>query len=338
MVFDVSQDILEMISAILPKIGGVAIVLILGFIIGKLVGKAITVIMTRVGIDRVISDSGLGKTLKEANLTLSSLIGTLARWFIYLIALLTIADIMQVAALSNFLELVVEYIPYLILGLLIIGLGFLFADFISKAIANSLREIGFIHVEIVNFFVRLFVYLIVVLTSLSVMKIDITIINTFASAMAWGLAAGIALAMGLALGLGLKDAIAKNAESVLKSVGFATSKLSQEIKTKDLEGEIKRLESEINTLRQEKMRELEEKKARLETLSKPVENIEEFLNKVVGSSGKVTKVYGGYQVMILDPIIFPWADVMITMQNMGYDVWVSKKDNMYFVVCKLKAE
>jgi hypothetical protein len=332
------HDILEMISALLPKIGAIAIVLILGFIIGKLVGKAITVVMNRLDVDRVISNSGLGKTLKEANLTLSSLIGTLARWFIYLIALLTIADIMQVVALSNFLEMVVGYIPYLISGLLIIGLGFLFADFISKAIANSLRGIGFIHVEIVNFFVRLFVYLIVVLTSLSVMKIDITIINTFASAMAWGLSAGIALAMGLGLGLGLKDVIAKNAESFLKSVGFATSKLSQEMKTKDLESEIKRLESELNALKLEKMKELEEKKARVEALSKPVENIEEFLNKVVGSSGKVTRVYGGYQIMILDPIVFPWADVTITMQNLGYDVWISKKDNMHFVVCKLKAE
>jgi hypothetical protein len=332
------ESISEYMLALLPKIGGAAIALILGLIFGKLIGKAIAVILNRFGVDKAISGSSLGKTLAEANLTLSSLIGALVRWFIYLVALLAAVDILQVTAFSNFLTMVVEYIPFLILGLLIIGLGFLFADFISKAIVNSLKDAGLPHTKIVGFLVRFFVYLIVVLTALSVMKIDVTILNTFASAMAWGLAIGIALTIGLALGLGLKDAIARNAESLLKSIGLATSKLSEEITTKELESEIKRLESELNALKEEKKRELEEKKARLEALSKPVENVEEFLNKIVGSTGRITRFYGGYEIEILDPISFPWCDVMLTMQNMGYDVWLSKKDNVYYVTCKLRAE
>jgi hypothetical protein len=338
MIFNVPKDILEMILSLLPKIIEIIMVLVLGFIAGKLVGKMVTIIMGKFGVDKVIGNSSLGKTLKEANLTLSSLIGTLAKWAVYLATLIVVADILQITALSNLLVIIVGYIPYLISGFLIIGFGLLFADFISKIIVNSLKEIKFIHAGVVGFFTRLFMYIIVILTALSVMKLDITLVNIFVSAMAWGLAAGMALAMGLALGLGFKDMIAKNAESFLKSIGLMTSRLDQEVRIKELEGEIKRLESELDVLRQEKRKEIEEKRVRLEALSKPVENVEDFLNKVVGSTGKIAKVYGGYEITISDPITFPWRDVIMTMYNMGYDVWISKKDDAYCIVCKLKTE
>lgn len=338
MIFNIPKDILEMILSILPKIVEVAIVLVLGFIVGKLVGRVVTAIVSRFGIDKVIGSSSLGKTLKEANLTLSFLIGILAKWLVYLVALIVVADILQITTLSSFLNMVVGYIPYLISGFLIIGFGFLFADFISKIIVNSLREIGFIYTGFVSFFTRLLIYVIVILTALSVMKLDITVINIFVSAMVWSLAGGVALAIGLALGLGFKDMIARNAESFLKSVNLMTSRLNQEVRVKELEGEIKRLEDELTIFRQEKERESEEKRARLEVLSKPVENVEDFLNKVVGSTGKVARIYGGYEITILDPTTFPWCDIIVTMYNMGYDVWISKKDNKYYISCKLRTE
>ncbi|RJS74755.1 hypothetical protein CW710_00880 [Candidatus Bathyarchaeota archaeon] len=333
----VIESVVERFTEILPKVGGAAIAIVLGYVFGKLAGKAITALLDRTGIDKAVKNSSVGKALERSNITISSFTGALVRWFIYLVSLLVAADILEITVFSNFLTMLLEYIPYLIVGIFILVLGFMFSDFASNAALNVFRELGLIYSRLLSLLIRMFLYLVVIVMAFSAMKIDVTILYTFANAMAWGLAAGIALVIGLAFGLGLKDAVAKNAENILKSLEATVSRVGEKVTMEQLESEVKRLRSEVEAYKAEKEKEEEEKKARLEALSKPIENLDEFLEKLIGSTGRVRPSYGGYEIEILDPVEFPWCDVLLTMQNLDFDIWFSKKDDVYKITCKPKA-
>ncbi|KYH36187.1 MAG: hypothetical protein AYL29_015330 [Candidatus Bathyarchaeota archaeon B24] len=332
----VVEMVVERFMEILPKVGGAVIAIALGYIFGKLAGRAISALLDRTGIDKAVKDTSVGKALERSNITISSFTGALVRWFIYLVSLLVAADILEITVFSNFLTMLLEYIPYLIVGIFILVLGFMLSDFASNAALNTFKELGLIYSRLLSLIIRVFLYLVVVVMAFSAMRIDVTILYTFANALAWGLAAGLALVIGLAFGLGLKDAVAKNAENILRSLEVTVSKVGERVTMEQLESEIKRLRSELESYKAEKEREEKEREARLEALSKPVENLDEFLEKLIGSTGRVRPAYGGYEIEILNPVEFPWCDVLLTLQNLDFDIWFSKKDDVYKITCKPK--
>lgn len=320
----------------LPKIGGAVIAVALGYVFGRLIGKAVTLLLNKTGIDNAVRRTSIGKALEQSGTTMSSLIGAAVRWFVYLVSLLVAADVLNITVFSNFLTMLLEYIPYLIAGILILILGFTLSDFASNAALNMFRELGVVYSRLLSVAVRLFLYLVVVVIAFSAMKIDVTILYTFASAIAWGLAAGVALMIGLAFGFGLKDVVAKNAENILKSLEATATKMDEKVAMKQLESEIERLKSELESYKEEIEKRDKERAARIEALTRPIENLNEFLEKLVGSTGRVRMSHGGYEIEVLNPIEFPWFDVLLTMQNQGFDIWLSKSDEAYRITCKLK--
>jgi hypothetical protein len=64
-------------------------------------------------------------------------------------------------------------------------------------------------------------------------------------------------------------------------------------------------------------------------------NLESALEQIVGDTGKVNPVLGGYEVDVLDPSRFPWSDVFrLLVVETQLEVWISKKDGGLTVVCE----
>ena len=138
------------------------------------------------------------------------------RIFIYLIAVFAAVNVLQIEILTHYMKMVVEYLPSLIAGIVILIFGLMIADFIGDAITAVGREAKIEYASLVSLAVRGVLYLVVIIIGLSTMKIDVSILNVVVTAISWGVAGAIALGVGLALGFGLKDYVARKAEDWLK--------------------------------------------------------------------------------------------------------------------------
>jgi hypothetical protein len=53
---------------------------------------------------------------------------------------------------------------------------------------------------------------------------------------------------------------------------------------------------------------------------------EERLKKIVGDKAEVSPVYGGFEIKVLKPTLFPWHKVFKQLIEIGQEIWVSRKE------------
>jgi hypothetical protein len=200
-----------------PRIAGAAIILLIGWIAGRTIGRGAAKVLDKAGLAGALRWTALGKALDKSKIRITGFFELGIRWFIYLLAVLGAADVLQIQTLSNFVYSVVEYIPSLIGGIFLILVGFLVADFIGDALISVSKDANIEYGSTFGNGFKAILYFVIIITGLSVMKIDVTVLDTIVTALSWGVAVGAGVGLGIALGWGLKDVVAEEARAWLKS-------------------------------------------------------------------------------------------------------------------------
>lgn len=209
-------DLWLMFVGFIPTAIGVVIVLTIGWIAGRLIGKGVSKVLDKVGVDDALKKTIIGKVLERAGVTCVRFFDLIVRWFVYLIAILAAVDILKIEVLSTLMSRIVQYLPSLIAGVFILILGVIVADFIGDTAEASFEEAKVAYSDILTNGLKFFMYFVAIVMGLSVMKVDVTILYTFANSLAWGAAIGIGVGLGIALGWGLKDTVAKKAKELVE--------------------------------------------------------------------------------------------------------------------------
>jgi hypothetical protein len=223
----IDQFLAQLSSAFLeymPRVAGALVILLAGWAIGRLLGRGVSRLLERAGIADRLGKTVVGRALTRSGIKSARFLELLVRWFVYLIAVLALVDVLQIAPLTAFMTTVVEYLPSFISGIFILLFGLVVADFIGDAVGAIGKEAKIELAPILSVAVKLFLYLTVIVIALATMKIDVTILNEFAKAIAWGTAIGIAIGLGIALGWGLREHVAKNIDKWVASAGTIATK------------------------------------------------------------------------------------------------------------------
>jgi len=194
----------SIIMTYLPGIIGALIILLIGWIVGRLLGKAVRIILDKIaGID-VIENSGFTSSFKRAGITVGYIGDIAVRIIVYLIAILAAADILNMDFISALMTSIVEYIPHIVAFIILIVAGLLlvdyFIDFLSKYYGGQVEFIS-----PVLLILRIFLYFVIAILGLSQLMLDLTIIYTFVTPIAWGIGIGLGAAIAIIVGFGLKN-------------------------------------------------------------------------------------------------------------------------------------
>jgi hypothetical protein len=65
---------------------------------------------------------------------------------------------------------------------------------------------------------------------------------------------------------------------------------------------------------------------------------QEEVIKIVGVTGEVAPEYGGYEIMVVKPDLFPWHAVLDLLIETGQGIWITKKDGKIRVNTQPKVE
>jgi len=224
-------EIWTAIVQMLPRIAGAVIALIIGWIAGRALGKGVSKILDKVGVDDALRPTLFGRVLERSGITCVGFFDLIVRWFVYLIAVFAAVDILEITILSNYMNMVVAYLPSLIAGVVILIAGFIVTDYISDLMRKVGEEAEIAYSRLFADGLRLFLYSVVIILGLSQMKIDVSILYIFANALSWGIAIGVCVGLGIALGWGFKDILAKSAKEWIESM-TTTAKKVEEVRTK----------------------------------------------------------------------------------------------------------
>lgn len=209
---DIGEMIIQPVSgsigamaAILPYVIAAVIILIIGWIAGRILGKAGYFIMEKSGCCQSLQATPVGKTLLESGCSVPQAVDYLIRIIIYLLAIMSAADTLKIESLQTIVAEVLEFIPNIIAFVLIMVIGLLLVDYFSDFIAGMGKTAEAELLEPTIVLLRLFLYFIVIVLALTQLRIQLDIIYAFVVPLSWGIGLGIGAAIAIIFGWGLKD-------------------------------------------------------------------------------------------------------------------------------------
>jgi Conserved TM helix len=217
---------LNLILTFIPRLFGFAIILLVGWLIATLVSKGVTLLLRKVGFDRMSERIGLNRFEERMGVKMDSagILGKIVFWFILLIFLVPAADALGVPAVSNVLNELVAYIPNVFVAILVLFLGALAGTVVADLVRGTAASAK---VGNPNLFANLARYAILgfaVLIALEQLQIAPTLLNELFGA----LVAAVAIAFGLAFGLGGQETARKWLNRGESTMSTAASQLQEQ--------------------------------------------------------------------------------------------------------------
>jgi len=127
---------LSLLFAFVPRLLGFLVILIIGYFVATAVSKGITILLRKVGFDRISTRIGLTRLEAQMGIKMDAagILGRIVYWFIFLIFIVTAVDALGLTAVSALLNQVLDYIPNVFVAILILFLGTLAATFVADLV------------------------------------------------------------------------------------------------------------------------------------------------------------------------------------------------------------
>ncbi len=136
--FDSIVVIFERIFAAIPHIIGAAVILAIFYFVGRLLAKLATKALTKIRFDELPVKLGLAKKPIKGAGSPSNVVGYTTMVFMMLFGIMMAADLLGFTAVRELIAVLTQFLGLVILGVVIIGIGILVANFV----ANILRAAG----------------------------------------------------------------------------------------------------------------------------------------------------------------------------------------------------
>ena len=209
-------------AAAVPKIIAAGIILLIGYIIGRGVGWAIAKVLEKTNFEPTMQRTGLGQAVNRSGWSMSRIISTAVRWFIYIFFITAAVNALQFTQLSQALSNIWLWIPNLVAFIIILVIGSIIAEFVGNWAQKELPARGVPGGKVIGLAGKGILYAIVFVTAVTQLQIGGEILNIVISALVWGLAGAIAIGFGVGMAYALKDLLpslihgSANIESTLK--------------------------------------------------------------------------------------------------------------------------
>jgi hypothetical protein len=212
------------LSAI-PRIIGFAVVLIVGWIISSLLARGVEALLHAMKFNDLARRSGFADFVEKMGVRddSSGVIASIVKWFVRLITLVVAFDTLGLPAVSNVLNQLLLWLPNLIVALVVLVIGGLAANALSRLVRGATAEAGFSNPGTLETVTKAAVLGFAIIVAITQLGIATTLINTLLV----GIIGAMALAFGLAFGLGGRDRAAQIIDTVGRNAEQAGPKLAR---------------------------------------------------------------------------------------------------------------
>lgn len=210
------SDLWVGILDVLPRIVEGIVILIVGWIVAKVVSRAVGKIVEVIRLERILTTAGVKNFFQKAGirLSISGIFEEVVKWFILIAFFISAANAFGLPQVNGFLQDVLNYIPNVIIASVITILGILIANFIADLTHGTTRAFRGGSAKIVAAITRYAVIIFTVFAALLQLGIGRSLLDSFFNNLGLALAA----AFGLAFGLGGKEMATDIIKKIRKDV------------------------------------------------------------------------------------------------------------------------
>lgn len=209
-------DSLRAFLSYLPNLFGAIIIFSLGLIIAGIVKNVALKLLEITQLEPFSEKVGISTALKRAGATItpSELLGQIVRWAVVLVFLNPTVEILGLSQAAELINQVLLYIPNVIIAVLILMFGVIFADLTSQFVKGTAAALGAGTSNALEVITKYAIIMFVVLAALSQLGIAERLIATLFT----GFVAMLSIAGGLAFGLGGKDLASEILQTLKRSL------------------------------------------------------------------------------------------------------------------------
>lgn len=211
------QEVWNNFVVFLPNIILAVIIFAIGWVLGAILGRIVAQVVDALRVDRALESAGLNTLLERGGLEFSAsgLLGGLVKWFVVVVSLLAVVDVLGLNQVGIFLEnVVLYYLPQVVVAVLILLIAAVLADFVQKLVANSARAGGLSSAGLLGGIAKWAIWVFAFLVALSHLGVAAVFMQTLFA----GVVVALALGLGLAFGLGGQEEAARYLKKMREEV------------------------------------------------------------------------------------------------------------------------
>ena len=201
------QDLFTRILNFIPNLVGALIVLVLGWIVADLLQLGVDRLLRAAGLQQLFERARVEAALKRAKTgtDTTGLLAALVKWIVLLVAFVSAAEILGLAAVADFLREAVNFATANVAAAAVILLvGAIFANWFARVVYGSVAAARLAYADVAANLARYSILVFAFLAALNRLGVAPGLIQTIAT----GFVAMVAIAGGLAFGLGGQKAAA----------------------------------------------------------------------------------------------------------------------------------
>ncbi len=192
------------------------IIFAIGWVLAALLEKLVESLFKAIKVDAALKGAGMEEVVKRAGYTLNSgaFVGALVKWFVIVVFLMSSLQLLGLDQVNQFLSKVVDYLPNVIVAVLVLMVAAVVANAMQKLVVASSHAAHIKTAELLGRITKWAIWIFAIVAAL----LQLGVLEGLLQPILTALFAGMALAFGLAFGLGGKDAAQKLIEKTSHSI------------------------------------------------------------------------------------------------------------------------
>ncbi|NIP32602.1 hypothetical protein GWN26_14435 [Candidatus Saccharibacteria bacterium] len=203
-ILDALRNLFYQVLGFLPELIAALVVLIIGILIAKAIGQLVRQVVRAIKIDKYIKKINIIEKIEKAGtiVDFSNILGWMVKWFLYIVLLIAVSEILKLGQFTTFLRDIALYLPNVIIAVLILVVGLVLGEFVDNLIVSILKSTKKKLGALAGAVAKWAIFVFAVLAALIQLGVATALIQTLFTA----IVVTVALSAGLAFGLGGRDA------------------------------------------------------------------------------------------------------------------------------------
>jgi hypothetical protein len=205
-------NLVRMITDFLPRFMVMLIIIVIGLLVAFLLKYILRAILRLTKLDRVSEEAGASRILRLAHLpSMTVLLSRTIFWVTWFGFILIGLSVLGVAGLQEQISRLFQFLPEVFVGILILFLGLMTANFLSRAALLAAVNAGYPSPRILSGSIRFVIWILAI--SMTVEELGVareTVISAFSI-----IFGALMLGLAIAFGLGGQDLARKSLEKYL---------------------------------------------------------------------------------------------------------------------------
>jgi len=131
------------VATFVPKLVVFLIILVVGWLIAKVITRAISAVLTRVGFDQAVERGGIKRALASSKYDASDILAKIVYYALMLFVLSTAFGVFGTNPVSTYLHAVIAYLPLVFVAIIIVIIAAAIAAAARALIENTLSGVSY---------------------------------------------------------------------------------------------------------------------------------------------------------------------------------------------------